>query len=114
MLRFVADASAPPWARGATARIIASSTFCAGLITAAGAMRAAPRIPMRTVSIRRTLRSPLRHLQRVGRGPDGRALANRNRDARVDRPGHFRRDVDNWVQLAAGDDDAPHATDRGE
>ena len=38
-----------------------------GLDHGAGAMRAAPRIPIRTVSIGRTVRSPLRRLQRIER-----------------------------------------------
>ena len=46
MLRGVGIRSAR--SRAATATISAPLTFSAGLITAAGAMRAAPRIPIRT------------------------------------------------------------------
>ena len=47
---FDANASARLRSRAATATISASPTLRAGLIAAAGAMRAAPRMPMRTVA----------------------------------------------------------------
>src|SRR4051794_17560481 len=52
---FDAKASARLRSRAATAPISASCDVRAGLTTAPGAMRAAPRIPIRTVPIRRTV-----------------------------------------------------------
>src|SRR5436309_2866211 len=62
----VAKACARVRSRAATASIVASLTLRAGLIAAAGAMRAAPRMPIRTVSIGRTVRSPRERPQRGG------------------------------------------------
>src|SRR4051794_22835261 len=66
MLCFDANAWARVRSRAATAPIVASPTLPAGLITAEGAMRAAPRMPIRTVSIGRTVRSPRERPQRSG------------------------------------------------
>src|SRR3954466_10710932 len=63
---FVANACARDRSRAATAAMVASATLRAGLMAAAGAMRAAPRIPIRTVSIGRTVRSPRAQPQRGG------------------------------------------------
>src|SRR6187397_522248 len=64
---FVANACARDRSRAATAPMVASATLRAGLMAAAGAMRAAPRIPIRTVSIGRTVRSPRERPQRGGK-----------------------------------------------
>src|SRR6476620_10193867 len=63
---FDAKASARLRSRAATASIVASLTLRAGLIAAAGAMRAAPRMPIRTGFIGRTVRSARERPQRGG------------------------------------------------
>src|SRR3954464_1517367 len=63
---FLANSSARARSRAAMAPIAAPPTFFPGLIAPAGGMRAAPRIPIRTGSIGRTVRSPRERPQRGG------------------------------------------------
>src|SRR5207248_10448619 len=109
-----ANASARPRSRAATAATVTSGTRVAGLTSAVGAMAAAPRIPIRTLSTRGNLpwraeRHPRGGLRTVAPMTDADARRFAHESLAVDDPtGWFER-----LYMAAADGTAVVPWDRG-